>query len=275
MKEEQPTGKLTVGNFAPATSPLASTVLHTQDDTIQAGETSIPTQGENMPAYHARPKEVEGLLPIVIVVQEIFGVHEHIRDICHRLALEGYLAIAPELYFRQGDPNDYADIPTLFSELVSKVPDAQVLADLDHVANWAARNGGDAHRLMMTGFCWGGRITWLYAAHNPQLKAAVAWYGKLVGEKSLNSPHNPVDAAINLNAPVLGLYGAEDTSIPLDTVETMRHALRAANANAEIIVYPEAGHAFNADYRPSYHEESAKDGWQRMLAWFERYDLKK
>lgn len=271
MKEEQPTAKLPGGKFAPAASPLASTVLHTSDEAIQAGETSIPTQGENMPAYHARPKGVEGPLPIVIVVQEIFGVHEHIRDVCRRLAQEGYLAIAPELYFRQGDPNDFADIPTLFSELVSKVPDAQVLADLDHVASWAARNGGDAHQLMMTGFCWGGRITWLYAAHNPQLKAAVAWYGKLVGEKSLNSPHHPVDIAINLNAPVLGLYGGQDTGISLESVETMRHALRAANANAEIIVYPEAGHAFNADYRPSYHADSAKDGWQRMLTWFKRF----
>ncbi|STQ08444.1 carboxymethylenebutenolidase [Enterobacter cloacae] len=149
------------------------------------------------------------------------------------------------------------------SNLVSKVPDAQVLADLDHVANWAARNGGDAHRLMITGFCWGGRISWLYAAHNPQLKAAVAWYGKLVGEKTLNSPKHPVDIATDLNAPVLGLYGGQDTGIPLDTVETMRHALRAANAKADIVVYPDAGHAFNADYRPSYHAESAKDGWQR------------
>ena len=189
--------------------------------------------------------------------------------------LEGYLAVAPELYFRQGDPNDYSDIPTLFSNLVNKVPDAQVLADLDHVASWAARNGGDAHRLMVTGFCWGGRISWLYAAHNPQLKAAVAWYGKLVGEKTLNSPKHPVDIATELNAPVLGLYGGQDTGISLDSVETMRHALRAANANAEIVVYPDAGHAFNADYRPSYHAESAKDGWQRMLAWFSQYGGKK
>lgn len=257
--------------FAPAAGPQAATVVSTPEQAITAGETSIPTQGENMPAYHARPKDAEGALPIVIVVQEIFGVHEHIRDICRRLALEGYLAVAPELYFRQGDPNEYSDIPTLFSNLVTKVPDAQVLADLDHVANWAARNGGDPHRLLMTGFCWGGRISWLYAAHNPQLKAAVAWYGKLVGEKTLNSPKHPVDIATDLNAPVLGLYGAEDTGIPQDTVETMRQALRAANAKAEIVVYPEAGHAFNADYRPSYHEESAKDGWQRMLGWFRQY----
>ncbi|MBV8045404.1 dienelactone hydrolase family protein [Pluralibacter sp.] len=261
--------------FAPAASPLASTIVSTPEDAISSGETSIPSQGDNMPAFHARPKQATGPLPVVIVVQEIFGVHEHIRDICRRLALEGYLAIAPELYFRQGNPDDYADIPSLFSGLVSKVPDTQVLADLDHVASWASRNGGDVHRLLITGFCWGGRIAWLYAAHNPQLKAAVAWYGKLVGEKSLNSPKHPVDIAVELNAPVLGLYGGQDASISPESVETMRHALRAANAHAEIIIYPDAGHAFNADYRPSYHEESAKDGWQRMLEWFSRYGAKK
>ena len=257
--------------FAPAAAPHASTSLLTPDAEIATGETSIPSRGESMPAWHARPKHADGPLPVVIVIQEIFGVHEHIRDICRRLANEGYLAIAPELYFRQGDPNDYADIPTLISGLVSKVPDSQVLADLDHVASWASRNGGDPHRLMVTGFCWGGRIAWLYAAHNPQLKAAVAWYGKLVGDKTLNTPKHPVDVAVDLTAPVLGLYGAQDTGIPLESVETMRQALRAANASADIIVYPDAGHAFNADYRPSYHEESAKDGWQRMLAWFRQY----
>lgn len=261
--------------FAPAAVPHASTLILTSDDAIIAGETSIPSQGQNMPAFHARPKDTDGPLPVVIVVQEIFGVHEHIRDVCRRLASEGYLAIAPELYFRQGDPNDFADIPTLFSGLVMKVPDAQVLADLDHVASWASRNGGDAGRLLITGFCWGGRIAWLYAAHNPQLKAAVAWYGKLVGDKSLNSPKHPVDVATDLIAPVLGLYGGQDTGITLESVETMRQALRAANAKADIIVYPDAGHAFNADYRPSYHEESAKDGWQRMLAWFALYGGKK
>ena len=261
--------------FAPAVSPPAATAVHTPDNEIIAGITSIPSQGDDMPAYYARPKHSEGPLPVVIVVQEIFGVHEHIRDICRRLALEGYLAVAPELYFREGDPNDFADISTLLSGLVAKVPDSQVLADLDHVASWASRNGGDAHRLMITGFCWGGRITWLYAAHNPQLKAAVAWYGKLVGDKTLNSPRHPVDIATDLNAPVLGLYGAQDTSISQESVETMRQALRAANAKAEIVVYPDAGHAFNADYRPSYHEESANDGWQRMLAWFAQYGGKK
>lgn len=275
MKQKQTTHNTPGEGFAPAASSIASTTVLTPDDAIVSGETSIPSQGDNMPAYHARPKNADGPLPVVIVVQEIFGVHEHIRDLCRRLALEGYLAIAPELYFRQGEPGDFADIPTLLSGLVSKVPDNQVLGDLDHVASWASRNGGDAHRLMVTGFCWGGRIAWLYAAHNPQLKAAVAWYGKLVGDKTLNSPHHPVDIAVNLNAPVLGLYGGQDTGISLESVETMRQALRAANANAEIIVYPEAGHAFNADYRPSYHEESAKDGWERMLAWFKRYGVRK
>ncbi|WP_297200657.1 dienelactone hydrolase family protein [uncultured Pluralibacter sp.] len=261
--------------FAPAAAPHASTAVHTAEADIVAGETSIPTRGESMPAWQARPKNAEGPLPVVIVIQEIFGVHEHIRDLCRRLANEGYLAVAPELYFRQGDPNDYADIPSLIEGLVAKVPDSQVLADLDHVASWAARNGGDASRLLVTGFCWGGRIAWLYAAHNPQLKAAVAWYGRLTGDKTLNSPRHPVDIAVDLTAPVLGLYGAKDDGIPLESVETMRHALRAANAAAEIVVYPEAGHAFNADYRASYHEASAQDGWQRMLAWFQQYAGKK
>jgi carboxymethylenebutenolidase len=210
---------------------------------------------------------------VVLVVQEIFGVHEHIQDVCRRLAKQGYLAIAPELYFRQGDAKDYTDISELFQKLVLKVPDRQVLADLDHAAHWAMRHGGDAGKLAITGFCWGGRITWLYAAHNPQLKAAVAWYGKLVGEKTLNSPKHPIDVATQLSAPVLGLYGGQDTSIPLDSVESMRQAIRAANAEAEIVVYPEAGHAFYADYRPSYDAEASTDGWQRMLAWFAQHGV--
>jgi len=259
--------------FAPATGPAAATTIITDSTDIISGETSIPTQGENMPAFHAKPRHAEGLLPVVLVVQEIFGVHEHIRDICRRLASEGYLAVAPELYFRQGDPADYTDISTLFNDLISKVPDSQVLADLDHVANWASRHGGDMRNMAATGFCWGGRITWLYAAHNPQLKAAVAWYGKLVGEKTMKQQKHPVDIAVDLNSPVLGLYGGKDDGIPLESVETMRQALRAANADAEIIVYPDAGHAFNADYRPSYHAESAQVGWQRMLAWFKQHGV--
>ncbi|MEY8712973.1 dienelactone hydrolase family protein [Mangrovibacter phragmitis] len=261
--------------FAPAVSPVTSTVIHTSDEGLHTGETTIATQGENMPAWYARPQNIAAPLPVVIVVQEIFGVHEHIKDVCRRLAHLGYLAVAPELYFRQGCPNEYTEISALLRDLVSKVPDAQVLADLDHVASWAGKNHGDLHRLFITGFCWGGRICWLYAAHNPQLKAAVAWYGRLVGAHTLTSPQHPVDVTAHLSAPVLGLYGGKDDGIPLDSVETMRQALRAANAKAEIVVYPEAGHAFNADYRPSYHQASAQDGWERMLAWFTAYDKSK
>lgn len=260
--------------FAPAVSPAASTTITTSSEAIQSGETSVPTQGENMPAFYAKPRNASGPLPVILVVQEIFGVHEHIRDICRRLALEGYMAVAPELYFRQGDAAAYSDIPTLLKELVSKVPDNQVLADLDHVANWASRHGGDMRNMAVTGFCWGGRITWLYAAHNPQLKAGVAWYGKLVGEKTMLQQKQPVDIALDLTAPVLGLYGGMDDGIPQDSVDTMRQALRAANSTSEIVVYPEAGHAFNADYRPSYHQESAQDGWQRMLTWFRQHGVK-
>ncbi|WP_114194888.1 dienelactone hydrolase family protein [Edaphovirga cremea] len=271
--EEHLNLKQSAGTFTPALSPVASSTIYTDVEGLHAGETTIPTQGEEMPAYLARPDSAEGPFPVVIVVQEIFGVHEHIRDVCRRLAKQGYLAVAPELYFREGDPNQFNDINELFTNLVSKVPDRQVLADLDHTAHWATRHGGDASRLAMTGFCWGGRITWLYAAHNPQLKAAVAWYGKLVGNKSLTMPKNPVDVAVDLSAPVLGLYGGQDTGIPQESIESMRQAIRAANADAEIIVYPQAGHAFNADYRPNYDAEAAEDGWQRMLQWFEKYGV--
>lgn len=271
--DDRHTHNAAAGGFTPAVDPLASTTLHTDAEGLQTREFTLPSQGDDLPVYLAKPEHSDQPLPIVLVVQEIFGIHEHIRDLCRRLAKQGYLAIAPELYFRQGDPNEYSDIGQLMANIVSKVPDRQVLADLDHVAHWASRHGGDSNKLAIAGFCWGGRIAWLYAAHNPQLKAAVAWYGKLVGDKTLTSPKHPVDIAVNLNAPVLGLYGGKDGSISLESVETMRQALRAANANAEILVYPEAGHAFNADYRPSYHAEAAIDGWQRMLSWFQRYGV--
>lgn len=260
--------------FAPAAGSPASSSIHTDDAGLVAAQTTITSQGKAMPAYVARPAGQHEPLPVVLVIQEIFGVHEHIRDLCRRLAKQGYLAIAPELYFRQGDPNGYADIPTLFQQLVNKVPDSQVMADLDHTAHWAARHGGDSRRLAVTGFCWGGRIAWLYAAHNPQLKAAVAWYGKLEGDKTLTTPRHPVDIASELTAPVLGLYGGRDNSITQDHIDAMRQAVSAANVVADIIVYPDAGHAFNADYRASYHAPSANDGWQRMLAWFIRYGVK-
>jgi carboxymethylenebutenolidase len=211
--------------------------------------------------------------PVVLVVQEIFGLHEHIRDLCRRLAKEGYFAISAELYARQGDVSKLANIQEIFA-IVREVPDAQVLSDLDAQVAFAKASGkADGNRVAITGFCWGGRIVWLYAAHNPSLKAGAAWYGRLAGDASPLQPKNPVDVAGQLHAPVLGLYGADDTGIPLDTVEKMRDAVQKAGKTAEIIVYPNTPHAFNADYRPSYREKEAKDAWAKMLAWFRKYGV--
>jgi carboxymethylenebutenolidase len=212
-----------------------------------------------------------GPFPIVLVVQEIFGVHEHIKDVCRRFAKEGHCAVAPELYARQGDVSKYTDYKQIFAEVVSKVPDAQVMSDLDAAVAWAAKSGsGDAARVGVTGFCWGGRITWLYAAHSATLKAGVAWYGRLVGEATPLQPKYPIDVAAQLKAPVLGLYGGQDQGIPLTDVEKMRAALAAAKQPSEIHVYPEAPHGFHADYRPSFREADARDAWRRCLEWFRK-----
>lgn len=259
---------LAATGFALAAGPVQAAAISTDAAGLDAGPVLIPARDRDLPAYAARPKG-GAAAPIVLVVQEIFGVHEHIRDICRRLAKLGYLAVAPELYVRQGDPSGITDIPTLMKTIVANVPDEQVMADLDATAAWAAKSaGGDANRLGITGFCWGGRITWLYAAHNPRLRAGVAWYGRLVGDATANTPVHPLDVAGQLKAPVLGLYGGADQGIPLESVEKMRAALKAANAPSDIVVYEEAPHAFHADYRPSYREQPAKDGWARMLAWF-------
>jgi len=253
---------LAATGFAMAAEPVQAQVITTDEVGLTAG----PLKIGDLPVYVARPA-AGGNLPTVLVVQEIFGVHEHIRDVCRRLAKLGYLAVAPELYYRQGDPTAYQDVQALLKDLVSKVPDAQVMADLDACARWAAANGGNAKKLAITGFCWGGRITWLYAAHNPDLKAGIAWYGRLVGDASANNPQHPVDVAANLKAPVLGLYGGADQGIPQDTVERMRQALKAAKVKSEIVVYTDAPHAFHADYRASYRAMPAQAGWARMADW--------
>ena len=258
--------------FAAAVHPVAAqTAIKTDTAGLAAGEVSIPVADGEIPAYRARPDTTNttDTFPVVLVVQEIFGVHEHIRDICRRLAKEGYLAIAPELYARQGNVADMADIQEIISKVVSKVPDAQVMSDLDAVVAYARAMGrGDTSRLGITGFCWGGRITWLHAAHSAGVKAGVAWYGKLTGEASAMTPRHPIELAAELKAPVLGLYGGADKGIPLESIERMRTACKAANKRCEIVVYPDTPHAFNADYRPSYRPDAAKDGWGRMLAWF-------
>lgn len=262
------------GGFALAAGPVqASTVISTPADGLTAGEIQLPTSDGNIPAYRAMPAGKTNL-PVILVVQEIFGVHEYIKDVCRRLAKAGYLAIAPELYARQGDPTRYTEISKLISELVNTVPDAQVMSDLDAAVAWAGKNGGKADAVGITGFCWGGRITWLYAAHNPNVKAGVAWYGRLVGNADTLRPTHPVDIAAKLHGPVLGLYGGQDTGIPLDTVDAMKKALAQGDAAAkasEFVIYPDAPHAFHADYRPSYREEAAKDGWKRAVAWFDSH----
>ena len=254
---------------------MAQTAVKTSGHGLEHGEVMIDVAGFKMPAYRSAPKGRSNL-PVVLVVSEIFGVHEYIADITRRLAHQGYLAIAPELMVRQGDPGSYGEIGKLISEVVSKVPDAQVMADLDAAVKWAAANGGDASKVGVTGFCWGGRQTWLYAAHNPAVKAGVAWYGRLVGDATPLNPKHPVDVAAQLKGPVLGLYGSADTGIPLDTVDKMKAALAVGSPAAKastFVVYPEAPHAFHADYRPSFRKEPAEDGWNRALAWFKQHGV--
>jgi carboxymethylenebutenolidase len=258
--------------YAAACAPLcAQTAIRTSSEGLLCGEAMVNVNGFQMPVYRSVPLGKTDC-PVVLVVSEIFGVHEYIADITRRLAQQGYMAIAPELMLRQGDPSSYAEMGKLIAEVVSKVPDEQVMDDLDACVAWAATQGGDVSKLGITGFCWGGRITWLYAAHNPRVKAGVAWYGRLNGPVSALNPRHAIDLAGQLKAPVLGLYGSADTGIPVAAVEKMQAALATGNAAAKrssIHVYPNAPHAFHADYRPSYREAEAKDGWQRMLRWFD------
>jgi carboxymethylenebutenolidase len=255
--------------FALSVRPaLGQSVIQTAADGLVAGDITIKaSDGVPVKAYWVQPAG-KGPFPTVLVVQEIFGLHEYVRDTCRRLARQGYQAIAPNLFQRQGDPSRVASVAEILATIVSRVPDAQVMRDLDACAEWAAGNGGDPARLGITGFCWGGRISWLYAAHNPDLKAAVAWYGRLTGTASEMTPKHPMDLVSALHAPVLGLYGGKDQGIPVSDVDDMREDLAKAGKKAELVVYVHAGHAFHADYRPSYRADDAADGWKRMLAWF-------
>ncbi|MBB2960242.1 dienelactone hydrolase family protein [Methylobacterium sp. R2-1] len=260
--------------FALAVQPVAAqTTITTDTNGLTAGEVKISTQDGEIPAYRAMPAE-GGPFPTVLVIQEIFGVHEHIKDVCRRLAKLGYFALAPELYARQGDVSRLTNIQQIVSEVVSKVPDAQVMSDLDAAVAYAKGTGkADTARLGITGFCWGGRITWLYAAHNPGVKAGVAWYGRLVGDSSALMPKHPVDLAADLKAPVLGLYGGADPGIPVATIDRMKEACRAAGKTCEFVVFADAPHAFHADYRPSYRVEPAQEGWKRLQDWFRQHGV--
>jgi len=254
-----------LNGFASAVQPVATTVIETDARGLTAGDVSIPVRDGEMYAYRAMPAGGTRL-PVIVLIHEIWSVHEHFKDLCRRLAKLGYLAVSPDLFARQGD---VSNLPIEeIRQVVAKVPDAQVMADLDAAARWAFANGGDAARFGVTGFCWGGRITWLYCAHNPALKAGVAWYGPVSKPVTDLQPKHPVDLAGALKCPVLGLYGGEDAGIPNDTVERMQAALKAAGQPSEIVVFAGMPHAFHADYRPSYRKDAAEEGWGRMLGWF-------
>ena len=267
-------GAMGVG-FAPASMPVMAASIKTDFVGLEAGEQNIQMGGYQLPIYVARPQNSKASLPVIIVVSEIFAVHEHIADVARRFAKLGYLAIAPDFFQRAGDPSSYGSIAEIFTNVISKTPDDQVMGDLKATINWAGKHGGDLKRVGVTGFCWGGRITWL-AATLPQVRAGVAWYGRVIGEKTQGNPLHPVDIASQLQAPVLGLYGGADTGISLESVDQMRAALaKAAPTNlaakeSVIVVYPDTPHAFHADYRESYREGPAKDGWAKCLAWFKK-----
>ncbi len=266
MAELQQIGTLTNG-YARVVQPIAATAIATDTAGLVAGEVRVPTADGAIPAYRAMP-ETGGPFPVILVIQEIFGVHTYIQDVCRRLAKEGFCAVAPELFVRQGDPAAEEEMQGLFTNVVMQVPDAQVLADLDACVAWAdGDSAADTARLSITGFCWGGRIVWLYAAHQARLNAGVAWYGRLVGGTSDQWPAHPVEVAGALHAPVLGLYGEEDQGIPVKTVEQMRAALQTAGDPSEFVLYPGAPHGFHSDYRDSYHAEAATDGWRRLHDW--------
>lgn len=259
--------------FALAVQPvIAQSVITTPATGLLAGPVDVPVADGHLKVYRAQPAS-GSRFPVVLVISEIFGVHAYIADVCRRLAQQGYLAVAPDLFARQGDPSTLSSIPEIQANIIRKVPDAQVKADLDALVAWTGKHGGDARRVGITGFCWGGRITWLYANHNPAVKAGVAWYGRLRGEVTANTPRHPIDQADNMQAPVLGLYGGQDAGIPLADVEAMNARLKADGGKSFIHVYPDAPHAFHADYRPSYRAAEAADGWQRALAWLRQHGV--
>ena len=258
--------------FTAAVARAATPPIVTDAQGLAAGEVQVPVADGNLPAYFAKPAS-GGPFPIVLVIEEIFGVHDYIKDVCRRLAKAGYLAIAPELYARIGDPSKYTSPQEIFDKIILKAPDATMLSDLDSSASWAAGNGGDAKRLGVMGFCRGGRDTWLYAEHNPHLKAAVAWYGPVSGPTSPIQPHTPLDRASALRCPLLGLYGGKDKSIDQKDVRLAADTAISAGHKVTIKVFPDAGHGFHADYRDSYNQAAAVAGWSDALAWFKQNGL--
>lgn len=260
--------------FAVSALPVeAQNVIQTASDGLSTGSFTITVNGQQVPVYRAQPEGKKNP-PVILVISEIFGVHEHIADVARRFARLGYMALAPDLFVRQGDAARQPSQAELMKNIISKTPDSDVRADLDGVVAWAKANGGNTDKLGVTGFCWGGRQAWLYTAHNPNVKAAVAWYGRVVGEANAMTPQHPIDLAAQIKAPVLGLYGGKDGGIPVESLEKLKAALAAAgNTKSQFVVFPNSGHAFHADYRPSYVEADAKDGWQKAVAWFKDHGV--
>jgi carboxymethylenebutenolidase len=260
-----------VSGFTLATTVVEAQAIHTDADGLNAGEIQIPVKDGNLPGYYARPANGTSF-PIILVNEEVFGVNEYIRDVCRRLAKLGYLAVAPEVYARIGDLSKATNQAEI-GAITSKLADAELMSDLDATLGWAEHNKGDASRIGEIGFCRGGRTVWLYAAHNPHLKAAVAFYGVLGGQTSEIQPKTALDIADQINCPLLGLYGGKDAIIPVDAVHQAEAKAKAAHKTVDIIVYPEAPHGFHADYRPSYREADAKEAWSHAIAWFKRYGV--
>jgi carboxymethylenebutenolidase len=261
-----------ISGFTLATQRVEAQAIHTDSTGLEAGETQIPTTDGKLPAYYAKPAR-NGPFPVILVNEEIFGVHEYIKDVCRRWAKLGYLAVATEYYARIGDLSKMTDVQQIITEVISKAPDAQYMSDLDSTAAWALNNGGSSTRVGVIGFCRGGRQTWLYAAHSPHLKAAVAFYGPLLGTPSPVQPRSALDLAGDIKCPLLGLYGGQDPSIPVEAVRQAEAKAKAAHKTVDIVIYPDAPHGFHADYRPSYRQVDAEDAWKRAIAWFHRFGV--
>ena len=262
-----------LAGYALAAGPARASAIVTSEEGLVAGNVRLPAGGIEIDAYRAHPA-AGGPFPVVLVVHEIFGVHAYITDVVRRLAKFGFYAIAPNLYQRQGDPTQLASVDQIISSIVSKVPDAEVMDDLDATLAYAGASGqGDVARAAVTGFCWGGRIVWLYCAHAPKLRCGVAWYGRLVGDPRPETPKHPIDVAATETVPVLGLYGSDDTGIPASSVLAMREKLAAGKSGSQIVMFPAAPHGFHADYRDSYRPMAASEAWKRMLGWFREHGV--
>jgi carboxymethylenebutenolidase len=271
------TSILAAGMFAAAVPSIqAQTQVKTDNKGLIDGEVKIPVADGEIPAYRAMPDTKNKKFPVVLVIHEIFGVHEWIQDVARRFAKLGCMAIAPALYARQGDVKTITEIRQLQRDIFSKIPDTQAMSDLDAAVAWAKKNSGNTGKLSITGFCWGGRITWLYAAHNPKVDAGAAWYGRLMSApdapKNPVQPTMPIDVAKDLKAPVIGFYGGQDRGIPLDTVQRMEDELKKGKSKSKIVVYPNAGHGFLADYREGYNQEASADAWRKLQDWFRAND---